>query len=351
MKNRKLATGLIASLLAVTPAAMYAEDCCMPEYTPGEPICDGSAGYSQYAGVELDCGWDVYAFGEFLYWRPYRSTTYVALEYATPNVFAAPVDGQNKRSPYLGFRPGFRVGLGMVAHDYDDWIFNIDYTRYHHSFSNTYNVTLPNTLTSTLISLPQFQFLYGSIRNKSHFHYDIVGVNVQRPNYLGQRVILSPFFGLKWLQRNVLIAQDLVGLAGLVDTAQTTLKYSSIGLAGGFDGSWLMCWGFSLIGKADVALLYAYDRSLSVTAVPAVVSAQSPIFRQHKSPRHVDILAKGGMGIGWGSYFCCNRYHVNLSATYDFMGDVSKLDFLSGNMMPNGSVVLMGLTVHGQFDF
>src|SRR5947199_313478 len=119
MKIRKLATGLIASLLAVTPAAMYAEDCCMPEYSPGEPICDGCAGYSQYAGVELDCGWNVYAFGEFLYWRTVRSMTYVALEYATPNVFAVPVAPQFKRSPKFGYRPGFRVGLGMVAHDFD----------------------------------------------------------------------------------------------------------------------------------------------------------------------------------------------------------------------------------------
>lgn len=344
---KKFILGVIAS----APMLLQAEDCCMPEYTPDEPLCDGCAGYSQYAGIQLDCGWDMYAFGEFLYWKPYRSTTYVA-ENLPPNPFVPPVGSQYVRSPSLGYRPAFRVGLGMVAHCFDDWVFSVDYTRYHQGFSNTYSAIAPGSIASTLISLPQFQFLYSSIKNRSHFHYDILGLDVHRPNYLGQRVILSPFFGLKWLKRNVMIGQDLIGFTGLVDTAKTTLKYTSIGLNGGMDGSLLLCWGFRLVGTADVALLYAYKRDLSVVAVPAnVIPFASPIFKEKMHFRHLDVFAKGGLGFGWGSYFCCNRYHVDLAATYDWMGDVSKLDFLNGSMMPNGSVVLMGLTVRGQFDF
>lgn len=346
MKNSLLSLAMIA----IAPALIQAEDCCMPEYTPGEVICDGCSGYSQYAGVELNSGWDMYAFGEFLYWRPYRSATYVANS-LPPNPFNAPSQPQFIRSPYLGFRPAFRVGIGMVAHCFDDWMFNVDYTWYHHSFSKTFSATAPESIISTLVLLQQFQFLYRSITSHARFHYDIVGVNIQRPNYLGDRVILSPFLGLKWLKRSVTSAQDLIGFTDLTDRAKTTLKYTSIGIDAGFDGSWLLCWGFSLIGKADVALLYAYKRDVLFVAVPAVVSLNSTVTRQEMHIRHLDIFAKGGMGIGWGSYLCCNRYHVNLSATYDFMGDVSKLDFLNGPMMGNGAVVLMGLTVHGQFDF
>ncbi|MBS0629060.1 MAG: hypothetical protein JSS30_02405 [Verrucomicrobia bacterium] len=337
-------------LLTLASVLVHAEDCCMPEYTPDEPIYDGCAGYSQYAGVQLNCGWDLYAFGEFLYWRPFRSATYVTVS-LPPNPFNAPSAPQFMHSPTLGFRPAFRVGIGMIAHCFDDWAFNADYTWYHHNFSKTYSEDFPGSITSTIVFLPQFQFLYNFIRSKISYHYDVVGINVQRANYLGQRVILSPFLGLKWLRRSATSSQELTGFTGLTDRATSTLKYTSIGVDAGFDGYWLMCWGFSLIGKADVALLYAYQRSATFRATPAAVSLASPVTSQKMHIRHLDIFAKGGLGIGWGSYFCQNRYHTNFSVTYDFMGDVSKLDFLNGPMFGNGAVVLMGLTVRGQFDF
>lgn len=347
MKKTKFAATLSLALLAGAPATMNAEDCCMPEYMPGEVICNGCPGYTQFAGVELDCGWDVFARGEFLYWRPYRSVARVAI--AVPqNTSTQP---QLELNQSFGFRPGFSVGLGMVAHCFDDWTFNLDYTRYHHSFNKTFSETAPTTLFSTLLIFPTLAC--SSIRNKSHFHYDIVGLYLQRPNYLGQRVILSPSLGIKWLKRNNLISQDLIDAGnGSLNHGETTFKYTSIGLSAGFDGSWLFCWGFSLIGKADVALLYPYERSVLQRTIPSPVNVNffNPVVRAKHHIRHLDIYARGGFGIGWGSYFCCKRYHVNLAATYDFMGDVAKLDVMSGNS-GNPSVVLMGLTIRGQFDF
>jgi hypothetical protein len=56
------------------------------------------------------------------------------------------------------------------------------------------------------------------------------------------------------------------------------------------------------------------------------------------------------MGVGWGSYFCCRRYHVNLSVAFDFMDNVIKYDAFSGSI-GNGTTAMMGLSVRGQFDF
>lgn len=341
MMIQKLAASLF--LLAALPTSMSAEDCCMPEYTPGDPLCDACAGYSEYAGIELDCGWDLFAYGEFIYWRPVPNVSFVSEEIPL-NTFQQP---QTMLPFTYGYRPGFRVGLGMVAHCFDNWIFNIDYFRYHQAFSKTMTTNFPNVL----VSLLGIGTVASAIRNHSLFHYDIIGLNMQRPNYLGQRVILSPFFGLKWLKRNVEFSQNLIDFAEGSNRFRSTLKYTSIGLAAGLEGSWLLCWGLRLIGTADVALLYAYDRSLHQVITPAIIiPGVSPVVITKQHIKHLDIYAKGGLGIGWGSYLCCRRYHVNLGVTFDFMDDVVKLDDFSGGI-GNGTIALMGLSVRGQFDF
>ncbi|MBS0628858.1 MAG: hypothetical protein JSS30_01380 [Verrucomicrobia bacterium] len=345
MINRKLAVGLSLALLAACPSMIYAEDCCVPEYTPGEPLCDACAGYSQYAGVQLECGWDLFAYGEFLYWKPGISTSLVA-----EKIPANPVAQPQEILPFkFSFRPGFRIGFGMVAHCFDDWTFNVDYIRYHQAFSQRMSSNAPEFLVTIL---PMYYGLQiRSIRNKAHFHYDILGLNIQRPNYLGQRVLLSPFFGLKWLKRNVKLGQDLIALDGGFNTGQAIFKYTSIGIGAGFDGSWLLCWGLSLIGNADVGILYPYDRSFRQIQTPAVATTGNPDIVLTHRIKHLDIYAKGGMGLNWGSYFCCNRYHVNLSATYDLALDVVKFDGAASGLYGNGSVLLTGLSVRGQFDF
>lgn len=341
--KKYIAPGLLFTLISTASSLIHAEDCCLPQYTPGEPLCpdQSCAVYSAYAGTELNCGWDVFGFGEFLYWSPVRETALVALTFE-----GNPLGNtQRELAHKFGYRPAFRVGLGMVLHNFDDWIFNIDYFRYHHSFKKTFSVVLPNQITSTvgLLNAP----IYSSLQDKSQFHYDIVGVSIQRPNYLGQNVILSPFLGFKWLKRDDKMSQELRRSGtNLTDRQESTLSYSSIGIGAGFDGYWLLCYGLYLIGKADVAILYPYDRKKNVQTVTAVEG----ITNVNVHLKHVDIYGKGGMGVGWGSYFCCNRYHVDLSASYDFMAEVLKLAATSG-MFFEPSNLLMGLTIHAQFDF
>lgn len=347
MKKSKFAVSAALGLLALSPMSTYAEDCCMPEYRPGDILCDDEACaiYSAYAGPQLDCGWDVYGFAEFLYLRPYRSTSWVALE--TPSFQDIPTRPQRNLTHRFGYRPAFSIGLGIVLHDFDDWMLNIDYIWYHHSFSKTMSVTAPTSLVSTggTFIAP---FTYNRIFNKSKIHYDIVGADIQRPNYLGQRVILSPFLGLKWLTRNLSIGQNLVRTeSGLIDRDLTTCRWTSIGINAGFDGKWLLCWGLSLIGKADVALLYPYARRKVIIASTTAEGVKN----SNKTPiRHLDIFARGGMGVGWGSYFCCNRYHLDFAATYDFLGEIPRVDFESGEFL-NPALMLMGLSLRAQFDF
>ncbi|MBS0629198.1 MAG: hypothetical protein JSS30_03110 [Verrucomicrobia bacterium] len=332
----------IATSLLFATSSLIAEDCCIPEYVPGEPLCDACAIYSAYAGPELECAWNIFTFGELLYWTPVRATCWVDLTFE-----GVPLGSQQLKIAHkFGYRPAFRVGLGMSLRNFDDWMMSADYIWYHHSFKKTDSITPPNFITSTVgfFNAP----IYSSIRNQSDFNYDIVGIRVQRPNYLGQTVILSPFLGLKWLNRNMKIEQNLTRSGTtLVDRQYTTVSYSSIGASAGMDGYWLMCWGFYLLGKADVAMLYAYDRKKNIQVG---IAAEGTVQILEARIKHADIWGKGGLGLGWGSYFCCNRYHFNLEAQYDFMVEVVKLALNSG-MFQEPLTMLHGVTLHAQFDF
>lgn len=342
-------TAGLAALIVNLPTLVHAEDCCIPAYTPGEMLCDDEVCgiYSQYAGTQLDCGWNVFAWGEFLYWRPTPATAIQSITFEGD----PPGTLQVQLSDKYGYRPAFRVGIGMIAPCFDNWAFNVDYTWYHHGFKVTNSRELPVTLASTIGFFPIP--LYSSIETRTDFNYDIVGLSVQRPNYLGQRVIISPFLGLKWLKRNNKLAQNLqIAGTDLIDNQHAQLGYSSIGLAAGFDGSLLLCWNLKLIGKADVAILYAYHRKfnqLSTASIETPPVVPYPL-RVKQNERHLDLLGKGGLGLGWGSYFCCQRYHVDFSATFDYLADIVKLAYSSG-MFGNGSMQFIGLTVHGQLDF
>lgn len=354
MKKRILSFGLIASLATFT--SIHAEDCCLPEYRGGEPLCDDIACgiYTQYAGPQLDCGWNFFAWGEFLYWRVVPTDCWTILR-AENAVLGTPVLGSEQKvlAFKMGYRPAFRVGIGKMLPCFDDWILNADYTWYHHNFSKTFRASEPAFLASTLAAgsplvVPQ----YSSFQNKAHFNYDILAMSIQRPNYFGQNVIISPFVGVKWFHRKQTLQQNgLNAFTGLVDSVTALLKFSSVGISGGLDGCWLLCWNLCLLAKADVGLLYAYERKFHQEvnfAFAPTIPAFTVNLKHHD--KHLDILAKGGVGLGWGSYFCCNRYRVDLSATFDWMNEVIKLAFSNG-IMQSPSTMFVGLTVRGQFDF
>lgn len=356
MKKRHIAAGLLTSLLAIIPSKTQAEDCCLPDYLPGEVLCNPCYVYGAYAGPDLNCAWDVIAWGEFLYWNVTRTTSIVAI--------SSPMGEDNVQEQYrqkFHYRPAFRIGFGKTLDCFDNWTLAIDYLWYHHSFTDTLSIEAPNTLATTLPVAPQTGVglfgsgglftgfpIYSSIRNKTSVHYDVLSLNIERPNYFGQTVIIKPFLGLKFLWRNVKFAQDLqIAETDLVDRQYTDFKYSGVGVGAGADGSWLWCWGFRLIGKADVALMYPYQYK----HLNEVMTSNDGVSIHYRAPRsHMFLYGMGGMGLGWGSYLCCNRYYMDLSATYDFTADVSKL-LLHTGMFLDGSVLLYGLTVRATFDF
>jgi len=341
-KKTQIALGML--LLGVLPLPVQAEDCCLPCYQPGTPLCDEDvcAVYPAFAGINLECGMNVFGYLDFLYWSPITSRNY------TVTTFEGTPLGSTQRELFhrCGLRPGFRIGMGMSMPEADDnWEMSLEYLWYHHDFTKTFSITAPGTITSAFGEFTNP--IYRSIRDTYHINYDILGSKIGRPHYLGQNLVFSPYVSIRWNRRSNKIGQHLTRAAdGLTDHQHTRISYTSIGGGAGMGTDWLMCWGLRFIGKIELALLMPYSRK----NIEIARSAEG-VVRTFKNPiRHCDAMLFSGLGLGWGKYFSCNRYHMDLAASFDIFADSSDMDF-NASMFTKGTVLMYGLTVSGRFDF
>jgi hypothetical protein len=268
---------------------------------------------------------------------------------AIQNINNAPTNNRNEIVDNYGYRPAFRVGVGMVMENFANWILNVDYTWFHHGFSKNVSATLPQTL-STGLGGATAAGTYSFINTRTHFNWDIVAANVQTNFYIGRHVTINPYFGLKWLNRKATISQSLTRTTVGNDFQTATTKRDGIGPDVGANINWILDWGFSMVGKIDLAVLYDYVAEIHQSATIFGAPNSVTTFRGHTNT--MATLTKGGLGMAWGSYFWCNQMHFNLAATYDILLDVTALfNTADDQMMQSQFWWLEGLTLTAQFDF
>jgi hypothetical protein len=352
MKKTK---GLIASLLTIAPIVMpafaFANDCCVKKECctarPGEPLCGVPEYYPAYAGTDVDCGWDAYAFGEYLWWKPGTlGNTFYATEF-----FNNPPANNRVNEGYMGqYKSGFRVGVGYIAHDFDDWTFNVDYMRYDNSFHSNKSVAPTSVLTLTGAAFnTNLTNTYNSFSFDYEVEWNVVNLNVQRAFYLGKRLIAKPHFGLKWIGQKLGFKQIATRTTGGTDFEHDTLRNSEIGVDVGGEANLLMCWGFYLLSKIDLALPYNYNQKLHrYTSIFAPVPTVTVVKGKTTG---IEVFGMGGLGLGWSNYFWDCSLRANLAISYDMLllqRTASTPPFLGTLSMGN---YMQGLTVTGQIDF
>lgn len=321
----------------------------------GEPFepCELPAGYAQYAGIALDRCIDIFVSGDFLYWKPVRRNSVSIFEFLDD-----PSNTILMVQEKVNYRPAFKVGLGMTFPCFDNWTLQADYTRYHHDFTHTY--TAPEGGHISPFSVPFLLFPFTSIRATLKYNYDDIKLTLHRAFYVGPRLILDPYFGLRGTKRGIKDSQVLTlippiifpeGLDQNFQTAKFQSWYASM-IAGGY-GSFLLCGGLRLIFKGEIGAGYCRlikntSRVINNSTIPLGVIEISQSYP--KNPHVIQAMGTGGGGLGWGSYFCCQKYHFDLSAIYE-------LDSIWGPFLDYNTILLLtdtqfrGLTVHAQIDF
>lgn len=370
----------IQGLLAVNCPQNPQPDCC---FLQGEPLegCLCKPAYNTPATIAVKNKWcgcyNAFIDASFIYWHGSEEGLELARSgEASSSVFALPLTGEFLSQPFE-YSPGFKVGAGITGND--QWMLYSEYTWIRQS--TTLGTSLPPASQFPGFA-PVWQIqtwfdqedageplLGTAIGSSWKLSMDLIDLNLSRPYYQGRNLTIAPFAGLQaaFIRQSLIV--DLTvsplstgGAANLAPQPVQSVNRShswAIGPKAGCNGYCLFPGGFRLQGNAAASILYT--RYTTVTHKEYGASLLHDLGPYKNSFTDYDCLrpiAELGLGLGWGTYFSCQNYHIDFSATYDF------LIFWQQNMLRRlvdlgnartGSAPLdlhlHGLTVTARFDF
>lgn len=341
-------------------------DCCVVVGEPLDPCCVNPM-YPYPATYSPSCGWDVYAKGDFLY---LSSVIPDALQNPAGNftLDGSEIEWLFPKTPY---RPGFRVSVGM---DLGSVILDVTYLRYHpHTtthFSAKNNQPLAFVVFSPTYAAPllgQPRAFFQSAKASFNLSLDLGIISLQRPVYMGKKIIMNLNYGIlglwsgeKWHVTATALNPPPPPQFGLTSNGVQKVNHKSwaVGPNLGFTATALFPWNFQVFGGIDLSAQYAVayktDNRASYPNYPFPLG--NSILRQRHDAAHVQAWHQGELGIGWGDYLFCDRYHLNLSISYNWM--YQHIYAYSPAFSPFGtdflsltSFSIHGLAVGGRLDF
>ena len=370
---------------------------CCPYFEMGEPIEQGHlkidnplfaldtgcyipAAYNFPAAYKMDdqC-WDLFITASYIYWEAFEDTlpTAFQLDNSLPLTGSGGIERELLRAN-TEYKSGFKVGLGWTAPSFDNWQVYAEYTWYHPKSDNDDEDNDDcGCETNNLIvyqNCDSCDDLYATeLSSKWKLDVDLADISLQRPFYLGKRLVINPFFGLRgaWIKQrfNVKFDDALTSTGVEIESTYTTSLHSKswgVGPRVGMEGSWLLWGGLRIIGNASGSILYtSYTKITMSSDVPiGGTSGASPLatnntWKYHKKYDALRANAELDTGLGWGMYLGCdNDFHIDLAATYDFhvfwnqnmMEDLQNQSLHHVAAAP-GNLYLHGLTIKARFDF
>jgi hypothetical protein len=194
---------------------------------------------------------------------------------------------------------------------------------------------------------------------------DLVDVGAMRPFYQGTHLIMAPFGGLRgqFIRQNFsLTAENMQDTAATVPSATTKHKSNSwaVGPRAGCLAKWHLGWGLRFEGDVAGSILYTRYTKASFSSEHALLAdiglpESGASLRNYNCLRAVNEM---NLGLGWGSYFDCRNYHLDLLLSYDFqvywnqnMIRALSASTVSRSGLSAANLYLQGLTVKAQFDF
>lgn len=358
---------------------------CFEQGYPNTKCCFPSA-YNEPANYVLaPSAWDLWIDASFTYWEAQQDGMDLAIStnLTTAPFLQSPTDGEFLFQDN-SYKPGFRIGLGMDL-GHDNWGAFADYTWFRSKTSTNRAAPFdsrPGTdvwAVTDWVRVPtntEGTFTFSSLASTWHLNMDLLDVGILRPYYQGTHLIVAPFGGIRaqWIRQKLTLSGPTVPIGevdvGTFATANNKSDSWAVGPRAGFNGKWHLAWGFRFEGDVAASLLFTQYTKVSTNISPTVAGGTGQVIAIHLTDHNCSrVVNEMNLGIGWGSYFGCRKYHFDFLATYDFqvfwnqnmmralvdgMGAVT-----SGNVASQASAVgaspanlyLQGLTVNAQFDF
>jgi hypothetical protein len=347
---------------------------------PGQPLAQGQvpSGYNQSAGYTVDHGFGLHLDASYLYWCFRESMLKIG-------TITAPASTEGSQFFYSGngqivfqspsYQSGFQVGMGFAMKGMDDWNFQAEYTWYkNHSSQNTELqngsfLAFSKDIYTADDRLDVGVLLARSVFSKVALDFDSLDTLLERPFYLGKKLIVNVGCGLKalWIHQQLSAsgsglsflspastAPEPIGLAGEFQST-TQQKSWALGPKFQFNTSWLMGYGLKLLGNAAASVLYTrYTTWQTTLSGPISTSSTASVTNSVSDPFNtLRAVTETSLGLGWGSYFCNDHFHIDFSASYDFnvYWNQNMVGLLPNHNDSPGNMYLYGLHLLARFDF
>ena len=331
-----------AAALFAIGASLYAQETASSTSVESLPLCQTfeqgyplesdkySAAFSAPARWQVQTSWDVFLTGSFTYWYADQD----GMELAYPAIFSGNTPLGSDQGEYLvqefNYHPGFKVGLGMNFNN-DHWLGFIEYTWVRQIMNVGATVASDPREGTPFWSLSSWLVSNGTplraeqISSSWKLNIDLLDATLSRPFYQGQKLTILPFGGIRaaWIRQYLLVdtaaydySADPVVLAPSHTQSHNRSHCWSMGPRVGLQGHWLLDWGFRLESDIAGSVLYSCYTTVAINNEPFPGASANGV--QLKNVNTIRPMADMSMGLGWGSYFDRQNYHLDLLATYDF---------------------------------
>jgi len=344
------------------------------------PPCD--CGYNCTARTNAKCGWNFYLDASFIYWQA-REDLDFNRTFSQNNFIPSITEQENLWE--FDYKPGFKVGFGGYS-NHDNWDLQFKYTglktenKMHIALdvSNVDNSNISNFLINFWDfggpqSLVPPSIQSGAISAEEavwKLHTNLMDGDVGRSFFVGTKLVFKPFLGLRggWIDqkyRSTITIYDQANVSGGV-TAKGFGRFKTdswlIGPRLGVNTNWLIGKGFRFFGDSAFGLYFQkFSYSGKLFPVFSSSTTNTGILKTSLSKResHITPNIDCALGLGWGSYFNDKRWHLDFSASYDFLFFWSQNVLEKGAatvyiyqpLRPSGNLMFHGLTITAKVDF
>ncbi len=375
MKSKSMAI----SLYLLSLQFVYAEECPDPECPKPCPVvcfergypdtkCCLPSAYNEPAQYGLSpCAQNFWFDTSFTYSVAYQEGMDLAQSSAT--LTGVPLDVPEETFTLFQdtqWKPGFKIGLGSdLGHDHWSW-----YAEYAWFRSKTRTSAVapggPDGSALPVWKINNWELTQdgtaSAISSNWRLRMDLLDLAVTRPYYQGTHLIIAPFGGIRatWIRQNLRIeSTPSIAVGTALSEAIFHHRSASWGLGprAGFQGEWHLGYGLRLEGDVAASLLFTRYTDVSALADPDIVGSH-PHAADYSNYNTIRYNNDMNIGIGWGRYFECRDFHLDLLLTYDFQvfWNQNMMRVLVDNIDRGVSgaahnLYLQGMTLRAQFDF
>lgn len=369
--------------MALTCIAQADSSCCNPCPAPA-PCCpapDPCASCAQLwpsrgpdwivtpnAGPCVRDGADVFVTADFIYWTAHEDHLgFASTSGSITNSTSLHVPKGTTFHPDWEFRPGFKVGLGMLF-DHDGWDIYANYTwiRFNdidrHVHAKNSSILLNDNIWFVNQTDSGATFSNQTASGKWKLHFNVIDLELGRNFFVSRYLHLRPHFGFKgtWQEQEMDVTFSGTGTpsgGGSVFNAfrksENKMDNWGIGLRAGLDSAWHFTKSFSLVGQAAVSALWEqfevnrkdFIHNLNANTFSSKVNYDDNF---HTIKPVLELY----LGLRWESWYCCDAYHFSAEAGWEeqFWGDQNQ--FIQEAVETRlGDLIFQGLTVKVRFDF